>query len=50
MSKDKDKKKKEKKERLKPISLYPLEPDEALKNILNVKPLKKKEKDINKKK
>jgi len=34
---------KEKKERLKPVSLYPLEVEEALGDILKVKPKGKKE-------
>lgn len=38
------KKKKEKKERLKPISLYPLDTEEALKNLFEVKQLPKKKK------
>ena len=46
MSKDKNKEKKTRKERLKPISLYPLEAKEALSNILKIKPSKK---EINKK-
>ena len=36
----------EKKERLKPISLYPLEVEEALENILKIKPVQKKKKQI----
>jgi hypothetical protein len=48
MAKNKIKEKPKKKERLKPISLYPLEVEEALENILKVN--LKKEKEINNKK
>jgi len=44
MAKNKIKEKPKKKERLKPISLYPLEVEEALEDILKIKPVQKKEK------